>query len=312
MIRQFGLDQIRHDPTSVLTVGTFDGVHVGHQAILKYLASRARERGGSSVVLSFDPHPREVVTGKAMPLLTTIAERADAVEAIGIDRFVILPFTKAFSMLPAEEFVEDILVRRIGLREIVIGYDHAFGHDRRGNAALLKQMGDDRGFTVDIIPAQVVAEHVVSSTQIRKLLESEGDVVSAAEMLGRNYSLRGTVVQGEGRGRSIGFPTANLDVEHPRKVVPAVGVYAVRVVRDVTDGHALPGMMNIGFRPTFGDGERTVEVHLLDFDGTLYGDVLRIEFVARMRDERRFTSKEKLVQQLSEDRSRCKQLLGEG
>lgn len=312
MKRQVGLDQIVNDRTSVVTVGTFDGVHVGHRTILAYLVRRARDRGGSSVVLSFDPHPREVVTGEPMPLLTTIDERADAVESIGIDRFVIVPFTRAFSRLPAEAFVEDILVRRIGLREIVIGYDHAFGHDRRGDAALLKEMGEEHAFTVDVIPPQVVAEHVVSSTEIRKLLESEGDVVSAAGMLGRRYGLRGIVERGEGRGRTIGFPTANLAVEHPRKVIPARGVYAVRVGIESAGDLGLAGMMNIGVRPTFGAGQRTLEVHLLEFEGSLYGEVLRIEFVARMRDEQHFASKDELVQQLSRDRSRCKQLLGEG
>ncbi len=314
MKRQFGLDQIVHDPTSVVTVGTFDGVHVGHQAILDYLVERAGERGGTSVVLSFDPHPREVVGGNPTRLLTTIEERADAVEPIGIDRFVIVPFTKEFSRLKAEEFVTDVLVRRIGLREIVIGYDHAFGHDRRGDAALLTEMGHDFGFTVDVIPPQVVAEHVVSSTEIRKQLEEDGDVESASEMLGRPYGLSGTVVRGEGRGRSIGFPTANVQVDHPRKLIPAVGVYAVRVVRASADGRGrrFPAMMNIGFRPTFGQGEHAVEVHLLDFDGNLYGEVLRIEFVSRMRDEQQFVSADELAQQLSRDRSRCIQLLGEG
>lgn len=314
MKRQYGLDQIHRDSTSVVTVGTFDGVHIGHQAILRYLVARARERGGTSVVLSFDPHPRKIVRGESVPLLTTIDERADAVETMGIDRFVIMPFTKEFSLLAAEEFVEDVLLDRIGLREIVIGYDHAFGHDRRGDAALLKEMGARHGFTVDVIPPQVVEEHIVSSTEIRNLLADAGDVESAAGMLGRPYSLCGSVVHGDGRGRAIGFPTANLHVSHPDKLIPAVGVYAVRAFRSSADGtgRALPGMMNIGYRPTFGEGDRTAEVHLLDFDGDLYGKDLRIEFVARMRDERRFDSKEALLEQLSKDRSRCIQLLGEG
>lgn len=314
MKRQYGLDQIRHDETSVLTVGTFDGVHIGHQAILTYLVRRAEERGGTSVVLSFDPHPREVVSGTSMSLLTTIEERADAVAALGIDRFVILPFTEAFSRLSAEAFVEDILIGRIGLREIVIGYDHAFGHDRRGNAQLLKQMGSEYDFTVDVIPPQVVEEHVVSSTEIRNLLEDDGDVEAASGMMGRPYRLTGRVVRGDGRGKSIGFPTANLRIQDKRKVVPAGGVYAVRVERRSAAGASsgLPGMMNIGYRPTFGGGAYTLEVHLIDFAADLYGEDLRIEFVARMRDEQRFESKDELIEQLSQDRSRCMQLLGEG
>ena len=312
MKREYGLDEIRRDSSSVVTVGTFDGVHVGHQAILRYLVGRAEERGGRSVVMSFDPHPREIITGEPMPLLTTTEERADAVEAMGIDRFVMVPFTRAFSLLRAEEFVEDVLIDRIGLREIVIGYDHAFGHDRRGNAELLKVMGGRLGFTVDVIPPQVVEEHVVSSTEIRRQLQEHGDVEAAADMLGRPYSLSGTVVRGDGRGRTIGFPTANIHVGHARKVVPAQGVYAVRVERIRTGAAEMPGMMNMGVRPTFGGGERTVEVHLLDFEDDVYGEDLRIEFVARMRDELRFGSREELIEQLSQDRSRCKQLLGEG
>lgn len=312
MKREFGLEQIRKDTSSVVTVGTFDGVHVGHQAIIRYLVNRARERNGTSVVVSFSPHPREVVHGEEIPLLTTIDERADAVEKLGVDRFIIILFTREFSRLKAEEFVREILVDRIGLREIAIGYDHAFGRDRRGGPEMLKDLGEQLGFTVDIIPAQVVNEHVVSSSEIRELLAGEGDVALAEALLGRPYSLRGTVVRGDGRGRAIGFPTANLSVDHPRKVIPAPGVYAVRVEipgRPAYGPGMLEGMMNIGYRPTFGSNDLAVEVHLLDFDDDLYGADLRVEFANRMRDEQKFESKQALVEQLSRDRSRCKVLL---
>lgn len=313
MKREFGLEQIKHDPTSVVTVGTFDGVHVGHQAIIRYLVNRAADKEGTSVVVSFSPHPREIVHGEDVPLLTTIEERADALANLGVDRFIILPFTKEFSRLKAEAFVEDILVGRIGLQEVVIGYDHAFGRDRRGDADLLETLGSRHGFSVDVIPPQVVEEHVVSSTEIRELIGA-GDVGTAAQLLNRRYSLLGTVVRGDGRGQEIGFPTANLQVEHPRKVIPRVGVYAVKVtiMSDPGGGDEpdpLRGMMNIGHRPTFGRRELSLEVHLLDFSGDLYGRDLRVEFVERMRDERRFESKEALVEQLSEDRSRCMDLL---
>jgi riboflavin kinase/FMN adenylyltransferase len=307
MKRELGLDQISKDPASVVTVGTFDGVHLGHQAVLRYLVDRARDQAGRSVVLSFDPHPRQVVHGEDVPLLTTIEERADAMEKLGIDRFIVIPFTAEFSNLHAEEFVRKILVERIGLREIVIGYDHAFGRDRRGGADLLTVLGREHGFTVDVIPPQVVRQHVVSSSELREIISSRGDVALAAQLLGRPYSFLGTVVKGEGRGRGIGFPTANLRPNNSKKVVPAVGVYAVRARRgDATHD----GMMNIGHRPTFGDGELALEVHLLDFDGDLYGTDLRVEFVARMRDERKFESLEALTQQLSKDRARCMDLLG--
>lgn len=313
MKSEFGIDQIEHDPTSVLTVGTFDGVHSGHQAIIRYLVARAGDRNGTSVVVTFSPHPREIVHGQEVPLLTTIDERADVLEQLGVDRFIIIPFTKDFSRLTAEEFVEQVLVDRIGLQEVVIGYDHAFGRDRRGDADLLETLGKKHHFTVDIIPPQVVEEHVVSSTEIRELI-GKGDVASAAQLLNRRYSLRGTVVRGDGRGAQIGFPTANLQIDHPRKVVPAEGVYAVEVGILSDDGHpedgeTRRGMMNIGYRPTFGKRDLSLEVHLLDFSGDLYGRDLRVEFAERMRDERKFDSIDELVEQLSKDRSRCMDLL---
>ena len=316
MRRLHGLDQVRKDVASVLTVGTFDGVHLGHQAILRYLLERAGTLGGTSTVLSFHPHPREIVEGTPLSLLTTIEERADIMEEIGLDQLVVLPFTKEFSRLSAEAFVEDVLVRGIGLREIVIGYDHAFGRDRRGNADLLRTLGKKHGFTVDIVPARIIQEQAVSSRKIRRGLEENGGVEAAADMLGRPYCLTGRVVRGEGRGREMGFPTANIAVEHPRKVIPADGVYAVRVCRLPGDQNAspgnppLPGMMNIGIRPTFGGEQRMIEVHLFDIEEDIYGELLRVEFVSRTRDERRFASKKDLMRQLSQDRVRSREILG--
>ena len=308
MKREFGLTEISRDPASVVTVGTFDGVHLGHQAILRYLIDRAGVQQGRSVVLSFSPHPREVVHGEEVPLLTTPDERADIIESLGIDRFVVIPFTSEFSRLHAEEFVRQILIERVGLREIVIGYDHAFGRDRRGDAQLLSRLGEELGFSVDVIPPQVVHQHVVSSSEIREMLASDGNVSLAAEMLGRPYSLHGKVVHGDRRGRQIGYPTANLSIENRRKIIPAVGVYAVRVGVPGRES-LLDGMMNIGYRPTFGESRLTLEVHILEFEGDLYGRDLRVEFVARLRDERKFDSVEALVEQLSLDRARCNELL---
>ncbi len=300
----YGLDQTTRDDNAVVTVGTFDGVHRGHQAILRYLIGLARRKGGRSVAVSFNPHPREVVQGVAVPLLTTVEERAALFEALGLDRFVVLPFTKAFARLSAEAFVEDVLVRGIGLTEIVIGHDHGFGRGRGGDARLLEQLGQRHGFTVDVIPTQVVAEHIVSSTEIRRRLVDEGAVQEAARLLGRCYGLEGTVVPGAQRGRVIGFPTANLVVNHPRKVIPKNGVYAVRVGID-REPVNLAGMMNIGRRPTFENEGVHLEVHLLDFSGDLYEKQLRVEFVERLREERKFASVEALIEQLSKDRERC-------
>lgn len=308
MTREYGLDQIVRDERSVVTVGTFDGVHVGHQAILGYLLERAHARGGPGVAVTFDPHPREVVHGEAVPLLTTIDERAARFEALGLDRFIVIPFTKEFSRLRGEAFVEEVLVARIGLREIVIGYDHAFGRGREGDSRLLERLGAQHDFTVDVIPPRIVEQHVVSSTEIRHALVDLGDVGQAERLLGYPYSLVATVVQGDGRGRTIGFPTANLDPQHPRKIVPRNGVYAVRA-GEPGGREAWGGMMNIGVRPTFGGEERRLEVHLFDFDGDLYGKALRVEFVERIREERRFDGVAALLEQLSEDQSRCRRIL---
>lgn len=308
MNREFGLHVIEQKPSSFVTVGTFDGVHIGHQAILRYLMQRAEERGGQSVVVSFDPHPRNVIEGASVPMLTTIEERARILESLGLDRFIVIPFTSDFSKLPPEAFVEEILVERVGLREIVIGYDHGFGRGRRGDSALLERLGEQFSFSVDVIPVQVLEEHVVSSTEIRRLLIDKGDVTRAAEMLGRPYELTGTVIRGDARGKTIGFPTANLNVLHLDKAIPVRGVYAVLAQVD-NEVETLGGMMNIGIRPTFDGTEQRLEVNLFDTNRDLYDRQLRIEFVDRIRDERKFDGIEALKEQLSEDRSRCKRAL---
>ncbi len=303
---EFSYEETEWDPTSVVTIGTFDGVHRGHLAIMRYLMGRARTRNGVSTVVTFQPHPREVVQNAEVPLLTTIHERVAILQDVGIERVVIIPFTQEFSHLSARDFVEDVLVKTVGLQEIVIGYDHQFGRDREGDARLLEEMGEQHGFDVDIIPAQVVNSDVVSSSQIRKALE-QGDVEGAAARLDRRYCLTGRVVKGDARGRTIGFPTANLEIDEPRKVIPADGVYAVLASTGDIERH--PAMMNIGVRPTVDGTRRMLEVHLIDFDGDLYDQSLRVEFVSRMRDERKFESVEELKKQLSQDRVRCKAAL---
>ena len=305
MKREFGLDQIRRDSSSLVTVGTFDGVHQGHQALLNYVMDRARSRGGTSVAVSFDPHPREVVQGRPMALLSTVPERADALEAIGLDRFIVIPFTPAFAALSAEDYVKDVLVDRIGLQEMVIGYDHAFGKNREGDSALLKQLGDVYGFAVHIFPAHLVNQDVVSSSMIRKVLQEQGDVQHAAQLLGRPYRISGLVMHGDGRGAGIGYPTANLTLPHPGKVLPSAGVYAVRVG---LEGEAVmrAGMMNIGFSPTFGGQELRVEVHIFDFNGNLYDQMLQVDMYYRIRDEQKFHSVSELIEQLSADEQRSR------
>lgn len=305
---EVGLDQIERDDSSVVTVGTFDGVHRGHQVILRYLKERAGARAGTSTVVSFDPHPREVVHGERVSLLTTIDERAELFRAFGLDRFVVIPFTEAFAQLGAVDYVEKVLIDTVGLKEIVVGYDHTFGKDREGDRELLDRLGKAHGFTVDVIPPQEINHDVVSSSRIRELLAEEGEIERANELLGHRYTLSGTVERGAGRGRKLGYPTANIAVDDPRKLVPQIGVYATRV-RIEDQPEVFGGMMNIGRRPTFDGMDVTVEVHLLDFEDDLYGCTIHVEFLRRLRDEQKFDSPEALVMQLSKDQKHCKKVL---
>jgi riboflavin kinase / FMN adenylyltransferase len=310
MKREIGWEEISRDTSSVLTVGTFDGVHRGHQAIIDYLKRRADERNGTATVMSFDPHPRAIVHDRDVELLSTLEERGDLLQHYGIDRFVVIPFTREFANLTARQYVEEILVNRIGLAEITIGYDHAFGRNREGDVDLLREMGETHGFEVDVIPAKEVEAGVVSSSRIRSLLR-EGDASQAAKLLGRPYDLRGSVEHGEGRGRTIGYPTANIELSDARQLTPRLGVYAVRVHRLGT-GATHSGMMNIGRRPTFDGMDVTTEVHILDFEGDLYGETLRVEFLRRLRDEQKFESADHLMRQLSADEDHCRQVIAAG
>lgn len=294
------------DSRAVVTVGTFDGVHKGHQAILRFLTDRAAERKAPAVLVTFDPHPREVVSGHPVPLLTTAHERAALVSELGVQETVILPFNREMAAMPAAQFVEEILVNRVGAGCVVIGYDHRFGAGRSGDRHLLEELGPKLGFDTEVIPAQEVGATVVSSSEIRRAL-SAGNVSRATDLMGRPYRWRGLVVEGDRRGRTIGYPTANLDPVSDRKIIPASGVYAVTV--ELPDGTGTGGMMNIGTRPTFDGLSRRQEVHLFDLDRDLYGDVLSVEFRERLRDERRFDGVEALIGQLKEDERRCRSLL---
>jgi riboflavin kinase/FMN adenylyltransferase len=241
--------------------------------------------------------------------LTTVEERASLLEDLGLDRFVVVPFSDEFAQLSPHDYVEEVLVSRVGLQEVTVGYDHRFGRKRAGDVDLLRQFGEQFGFAVDVIPPQKVDQHVVSSRGIRELLQEEGDVSRAEELLGRPYQLQGVVAHGEGRGREIGYPTANLAVQDPRKLVPKRGVYATTV--RLPTGTVCGGMMNIGRRPTFDEMEVTVEVHLFDFDGDLYGETLSVQFLQRLRDEQKFDSPDALAMQLSEDERHCRTIVEE-
>lgn len=284
---------------AALTVGTFDGVHRGHHDVLARLAARARRSGLRSVLVTFEPHPSEVLKPERAPLMLTPGdEKLAALAESGIDYAVILPFTRALAALTAEHFVEDVLLPRFGMRELVVGYDHGFGRDRAGGVDVLRELGERRGFPVEVVPPYVLANgETVSSTLIRAAI-SEGDLERAAEALGRPYSVIGRVAHGEGRGRLLGYPTINVALPSPRKLLPPPGVYAVRVETPVG---AFGGMMNLGPRPTFGDGGLSLEAHLFDADVKLYHRSVRITFVRWLRETRRFDGPEALVQQLGRD-----------
>ncbi|MCJ8166428.1 bifunctional riboflavin kinase/FAD synthetase [Pontibacter sp. E15-1] len=292
---------------AVVTSGTFDGVHIGHQKILKRVRERARQSNGQSVVITYWPHPRLVIfpDDNDLKLLSTIEERIEQLRSYGIDYLLIIPFTKEFSRTSSRSFITDVLVRTINTKVLVIGYDHRFGKNREGSFENLKARSAQYGFEVEEIPRQDVDDVAVSSTKIRKALE-EGDIETANRYLGRNYPLTSVVVEGDRLGRTIGFPTANLALPANHKQVPGQGVYAVWV-RHAQEKH--PGMMNIGMRPTVEGTTLTLEVHILGFDRDIYGQTLTVEFVALLRHEQKFDGLEELKAQLALDKEQTKQLL---
>ena len=283
---------------AVVTVGTFDGVHLGHLDVLARVVARARAASLATVVVTFDPHPLEVVNPRAAPALLTVGdEKLEIIAESGIEHVVVIPFTHALSRLGAEEFVA-LLQERYSMRELLIGHDHGFGRGRSGDTEVLQALGARRGFRVEVVPPVSAGDdRPISSTFIRRALAG-GDLHRAASALGRLYSVSGRVVRGAQRGRDLGFRTLNLDAPSPRKLLPPEGVYAVRAQ---TRSGAFGGMMNLGPRPTFGEQERVLEAHLFDASGDWYDTTVRLDFVARLRDTMRFESPQALVEQLRRD-----------
>lgn len=294
---------------AVITPGTFDGVHWGHQRILERLKEVALKSGGESVVLTFNPHPRLVLFGEDsnLRLLSTLEEKTELLKQAGIDHFIVHPFTREFAKTSITEYVNDMLIAKIGMKKLVIGYDHHFGRHREGNLERLMELAPMYDFEVEEIPAQEISDVNVSSTKIRTALD-EGNVALANNYLGYNYSLSGMVITGRQVGKSLGFPTANIEVGNPYKLIPADGVYAVRVILDQGE---FSGMLNIGHRPTFNNNRdlRTLEVHLLNFDGDLYGRNLTLKFVERLRNELKFDGTEALKKQLEQDKIHTQRIL---
>jgi len=293
---------------TVVTVGTFDGVHRGHQAVLREVCARAEATGRRSVLLTFHPHPLKIVRPEhAPPLLTTPLEKKEILAETGLKYAVFVAFTPALSRFEPERFVREVLVERVGVSELVIGYDHGFGRGRSGGTDTLRRLGREIGFGVDVVEPVTTDEDAVSSTSIREAIQ-DGDLETATRGLGRPYSMRGVVVRRDGRGKDLGFPTANLKVSGGEKLVPPAGIYAARgVLRKGT----FDGALHIGPRPTFRGSPPTVELHLMNFDGDLYGETVRVDFVRRLREVRPFATAAALVKQMEADVEEARRVLAE-
>ena len=288
-----------------VTIGNFDGVHLGHRFIFGRLVEEARHEGRPAVAISFDPHPKMVLHPERRPfyLITSPEEKIHLLADLGIDAFILIPFSLEYARTTAEEFVREILRERLRIRRILIGHDYTFGRGKEGNEVFLTEAGRRLGFEVEVMDAFCVGDIVISSTKIREALLA-GEVRFAATLLGRPYNLAGRVISGNHRGVRLGFPTANIAPD--KELVPARGVYAVRVLRE---GKRHEGVVNIGFNPTFADKKRSVEVHIFDFHEDIYGESIEILFIERIRDEVRFESPEKLIAQIDRDIDRVREIL---
>jgi riboflavin kinase/FMN adenylyltransferase len=294
---------------AVVTVGTFDGVHRGHREVLAEIVRRARSSGRRSVLVTFEPHPLRVIRPEQAPqLLTPLAEKTPLLAESGLDYTYLLEFNRELQAYPARRFVTEILLERVGMRELVMGYDHGFGRGREGSVDTLRELGGELGFMVDVVDAVTVDGGAVSSTRIRDALGA-GDMAGAARLLGRPYALRGEVVHGTHRGRELGFPTANLRIESPEKLLPLEGIYAVygRV-----RGERLPGLLHLGPRPTFPGVPPSVELHLLDWSGDLYGAEVQVDLCRHLRGVEQYETAEALVAQMHRDAALGREILRRG
>lgn len=294
------LNEFKPSRKTIVTLGTFDGVHLGHNVILDKICNIAKEENLESVLLTFFPHPRLIVSNDSeIKMLNTMAEKAMLLEQKGIQNFIIHPFDKLFSELSPKEFVEQVLIKQLNIQKIIIGYDHKFGKNRAADFNDLIAFGNEYGFEVEEIPAKQVDEVSVSSTKIRNSL-LEGNISLANAYLGYSYMLSGIVTKGNQLGRTIGFPTANIEVSENYKLIPKNGVY---IVTAIVNNQTIFGMMNIGIKPTLGDNVPTIEVHLLDFSEDIYGQEIQVNVIERLRDEQKFESFEALKSQLEIDKT---------
>lgn len=296
----YSIKDLKKNKNTVLTLGTFDGIHPGHLKIIGRLVSCSKEKGCRNVVITFYPHPRTILgNDNSVKMLTTQGEKIELLEKLGVENLLIINFTKEFASLSAEDFIYDYLINGIGLTEIVLGHDHHFGKGRRGNAELLQKIADKEGFIVTKAEAFMIDGEAVSSTKIRNAI-AEGDIIRANKLLGRNYEFSGIVVGGDKRGRELGFPTANIKLSSQEKLLPASGVYAVKVM---VENERHTGLLSIGNRPTFyNQGELVSEVYIYDFNREIYGAKVTTELVERLRGEVKFNSAEELINQMNTDK----------
>lgn len=308
MTQKILLDDVKRDPGTILTVGTFDGVHAGHKVLINRVLTIAQKKKARSAIVTFDPHPREIINpGSAgIKLLSTLDERRELLEDVGIDKMIVVPFDRDFSLLTSEEFVQQVIWEKIGVSHFVIGYDHQFGRNREGTIETVKRLGDKLGFTAEIVSKQEVGNKTVSSTAIRNAIHQDGNMKQAASFLERYYLLNGTVVHGDKRGHKLGYPTANIKSDHKNKVLPKNGVYAVWVR---VEGKYHGAMLNIGHRPTFKGTEKRIEAFIFDFNKNVYGKRIQVQFTERIRDEMIFHSIEKLKKQLEKDQKTAERIL---
>ena len=300
------IEDYDEDKRSAVTIGTFDGIHLGHQEILSRLIESSKNKDLNSVVLTFFPHPRIILNKyNEVKMIDTLDEKIIHLNEIGIDSLIIHPFDRNFSLLSANQFIKDFLVDKLKIKHIIIGYDHRFGKGREASVTDLKNYANDYDFTVEEIKAQEIEKITVSSTKIRNSI-NQGDIKTTEKYLGRYFNLTGKVVKGDGLGKKINYPTANIFIEETYKIIPKDGVYLVEtIIKD----KLFKGMMNIGHRPTIGTNVKSIEVHLFNFNEDIYGQVISIKMISKIRDEKKFSSIQALKEQLVKDENYCLKLI---
>ena len=300
------IEDYDEDKRSVVTIGTFDGIHLGHQKILSRLIKSSKNKDLNSVVLTFFPHPRIILNKyNEVKMIDTLDEKIIHLNEIGIDSLIIHPFDRNFSLLSANQFIKDFLVDKLKIKHIIIGYDHRFGKGREASVTDLKNYANDYDFTVEEIKAQEIEKITVSSTKIRNSI-NQGDIKTTEKYLGRSFNLTGKIVKGDGLGKKINYPTANIFIEETYKIIPKDGVY---LVETIIEDKLFNGMMNIGHRPTIGTNVKSIEVHLFNFNEDIYGQVISIKMISKIRDEKKFSSIQALKEQLVKDENYCLKLI---